>query len=408
MMDYDLLLDMAVELGYQLAMCGAETYRVEESITRVLESYDVSAEAFVIPNCMTVSIRTPEGISITRMRRIGQHGNHMEGVEQLSNLSRKICSDKPDPKVATDWIHEENSKRKNHSLPLYLLGGFLGACGYAIFFGGSLADSICSGICGILSALVTFYLQKLRVNLFFNTIAASFIMAFSAYVMGLIGFVDNTGPVIIGALMSLVPGWLITNAIRDIIFGDTNSGMNRIVQVFLIAAALVLGTGAAWKTLSSILTVPIMPEAASHSDLISCLAAFVGCFGFLFIYNNHGYGGILCALGGALSWAVWALVHRFSQDELLAYFCAAVFGALYSEVMARIRKYPAFSYQVISLFPLIPGAAIYYATSHLVLGDLPAFWERLKQAISIAGVLAVGILLVSTTFRFLSDYKRKK
>ena len=31
-MDYDILLDLATDLGWELAMSGAETYRVEESI----------------------------------------------------------------------------------------------------------------------------------------------------------------------------------------------------------------------------------------------------------------------------------------------------------------------------------------------------------------------------------------
>lgn len=35
--------------------------------------------------------------------------------------------------------------------------------------------------------------------------------------------------VIIGALMLLVPGLLITNSMRDIIYGDTSSGVSRIV-----------------------------------------------------------------------------------------------------------------------------------------------------------------------------------
>ena len=38
-MDYYLLVDMATELGYELAMCGAETFRVEDSIHRVLATY---------------------------------------------------------------------------------------------------------------------------------------------------------------------------------------------------------------------------------------------------------------------------------------------------------------------------------------------------------------------------------
>ena len=35
-MEHSSLLDMACELGYGLAMSGAETFRVEESISRVL------------------------------------------------------------------------------------------------------------------------------------------------------------------------------------------------------------------------------------------------------------------------------------------------------------------------------------------------------------------------------------
>ena len=35
-MDYDILLDLVTELGYNLAMSGAETFRVEESINRIL------------------------------------------------------------------------------------------------------------------------------------------------------------------------------------------------------------------------------------------------------------------------------------------------------------------------------------------------------------------------------------
>ena len=45
-MEYSKLLDIATELGYQLAMSGAETFRVEESVVRMLSAYDIEAEVF--------------------------------------------------------------------------------------------------------------------------------------------------------------------------------------------------------------------------------------------------------------------------------------------------------------------------------------------------------------------------
>ena len=93
-MDYDILLELTVDLGYRLAMSGAETFRIEESIRRVLSSYGIESEVFAIPNCLTVSIETPEGKPMTRMRRIGFHGNDLDSVERYNSLSRKICAEK--------------------------------------------------------------------------------------------------------------------------------------------------------------------------------------------------------------------------------------------------------------------------------------------------------------------------
>ena len=47
-MDYDILLDLVTELGYNLAMSGAETFRVEESINRILSSYGIESEVFAM------------------------------------------------------------------------------------------------------------------------------------------------------------------------------------------------------------------------------------------------------------------------------------------------------------------------------------------------------------------------
>ena len=90
-MEYSKLLDIATELGYQLAMSGAETFRVEESVVRMLSAYDIEAEVFAIPNCLHISIEPVIGRPLTRMRRIGIHGNDLDAVERYSGLSRKIC-----------------------------------------------------------------------------------------------------------------------------------------------------------------------------------------------------------------------------------------------------------------------------------------------------------------------------
>lgn len=407
-MDYDVLLDLATDLGYRLAMSGAETFRVEDSIAHIMRAYGIEGEAFAIPNCLTVSVKTADGKPLTRMRRIGYHGNDLDCVERCSNLSRRICAEVPAPEVALEWLHSIETSPRSYGPFVLLLGNFLGAAGFAILFGATFWDSLLSGLCGLIVGIIGLFSDKLKANLFFRTIIASFLMALAAYFAAGWHVADNADTVIIGALMILVPGLLFTNAIRDIIHGDTNSGINRIVQVLLIAAAIALGTAAAWKIVTGILGTPANIPELTHSPIIQLLAAFVAGIGFSLIFNIHGPGILLCTAGGVLTWGVYLLICAMGGNDIAGYFFAALVAALYSEVMARIRKYPATSYLVVSIFPLIPGASVYYTVNHAVRGEMERFSSRGMHTLAIAGAIAVGILLISTTFRLWTVWKQNR
>ena len=405
MMEHILLLDLATDLGYELAMCGAETFRVEESINRVLAAYGLEAEAFAIPNYLIVSIQSQDGTPVTRMRRIGHHGNDLDSVELYSSLSRAICAERPAPEEAVRWLDEVRRRRRHFSGPGRLAGDFLGAAGFGLFFGGSWVDGICAGICGMLVGFVNKALDDMKANPFFRTIASAFLMALLAYFLGAVGIVKNSDAATIGALMILVPGLLFTNAMRDIIYGDTNSGINRIVQVLLVAVAIALGTATAWSAAKQLWGTPVTGEAIAWGIGWECVFAMIGCVGFSILFNIHGPGGLLCALGGGLAWLVYRLSMELGSGEILAYFWAAFFASLYSEIMARIRKYPAISYLVVSIFPLIPGAGVYYTMNYAVRGEMECFARQGMHTAAIAGIMAVGILLVSTSFRVWTVWK---
>ncbi len=407
-MDYNLLLDLVEKLGYRLAMSGAETFRIEESVNRIFASYGIESQAFAIPNLLIISIVAEDGKSMTRMRRIGQHGNDLDSVERYSNLSRRICAEHPDPEDAIKWLSETDNSRVHHRLPIAILGHFLGAFGFSVFFGGNLSDAICAGVCGILIGLISVFAEKWKVNSIFTTAVSAFVMAFAAFSSGCLGLSANPTASVVGALMILVPGLLFTNAMRDIIYGDTNSGINRIVQVLLIAVAIALGTGAAWSLVGAIFPNPVMPDLISGGYALELLGALIGCLGFTIYFNIHFPGGIFCVIGGVLTWGAYCVAHYLGASPVLSNFIAAVVASVYAECMARIRKYPAISYLVVSCFPLLPGAGIFYTTYYALMGDAARFASQGKQTIAIAGVLAIGIIISSTVFRFISLWKQRK
>ena len=103
-MEYDDLLNMGTELGYQLMFSGAEIYRVEESVYRLLTAYGLQPQVFAIPNCLIVSLNTPQGHPITRMRRIPSHGTDIELLERCNDLCRRLCREVPPVKQAQELV----------------------------------------------------------------------------------------------------------------------------------------------------------------------------------------------------------------------------------------------------------------------------------------------------------------
>ena len=144
--------------------------------------------------------------------------------------------------------------------------------------------------------------------------------------------------------------------------------------------------------------------------LLPCIFAFVACIGFSVLFNIHGLGILICAVGGGLGWLVYLVTAPMFHSDLLQSFAAAVFISAYSEVMARIRKCPVTAYLLVAFFPLVPGGGIYYAMEHAINGETDLFRDVLFHTLGLAGSLAVGVLLVSSTVRLINSYvyRRRK
>ena len=407
-MNERLLLEAATTLGYRLAMSGAETFRVEETIQRVLKTYGYDAEAFAIPNCLTVSIITASGDPMTRMRRIGPHGNDLDAVEMYSNLSRAICNRHPEPTELLNWLEYVEDHRRSYTPLIQAVGFFLSAFGFCFTFGGTFADALGAGLCGLIIMAVERFMGKLSSTQFFRTIIAAFCMAFFVYLIHSVGMVQNADAAIIGALMILVPGLLFTNAMRDVMYGDTNSGLNRLVLVLLIAVAIALGTAAALKLSTSLWGAPRGMGLMDYGFIMLNIGIFIGCVGFSIYFNIHGPGILVCAVGGVLTWTTYLVALELGVGIIYANFLGGIVASVYAEVMARIRHFPAISYLVVSLFPLLPGAGIYYTMAYAVENEMTRFAQKGYQTAVIAAALALGILLVSTAFRIWSNYKMEK
>ena len=138
--------------------------------------------------------------------------------------------------------------------------------------------------------------------------------------------------------------------------------------------------------------------------VLPVLFAFVGSGCFAIVFNIYGSGIFICAFGGALSWLTYLLSAPLLHSDIAQTFLAAIVISVYAERMARIRKCPVTGYLLVAIFPLVPGGGIYFTMEHAINGEIDAFLDSFLHTLGLAGVLAVGVLLVSSFVRMWSTY----
>ncbi len=242
-MDYDKLLNVATELGYQLMYSGAEIYRAEESIFRLLRAYGLDdPQVFAIPNALIVSVTTPEGHPITRMRRIPGHGTNIELLEQCNDLCRRLCFHPVPLDEAQEMVSSISAKVRVYQPWKILLGYAMAPAFFSPLFGGGPRDMLAAAVCGVIVGICLLFGRRLTgSNTFFRTAICSAVASLLSLLLVRIGVGADVDLVTIGVLMLLVPGAALTNAMREIMAGDIISGLSRMAEVILIATAIAIG-----------------------------------------------------------------------------------------------------------------------------------------------------------------------
>lgn len=141
--------------------------------------------------------------------------------------------------------------------------------------------------------------------------------------------------------------------------------------------------------------------------LLPCFYSFVACMAYCLCVNLRGRRMIWASLGGAIGWGVY-LLFGFVNQDIFQFFMSAVASSAYSEIMARVNKSPVTGFLLVSMLPMVPGGGIYHTMEYAVSGNNEMFLSTGLHTFGIAGALALGVLLVSSTVRLYTTIHRQK
>lgn len=234
------LLSCAIDLGSQILECGGDVNHVEKIITKICDAYGAQkTDVFVITSSIVVTMKRNND-SFTQTRRINHYNTDFRKLDELVELSSKLCKTKPNLSNLEKEISIACEKNVTHPF-LELAGNMLASGSFAVFFGGNFMDGICAALCGALIFLFNKKLNKIWNSQLIFYLICSTMAGISALMLTKIGFCSNVDKVMIGSIMLLIPGIALTNALRDLFAGDTISGTLRLMEALIQAAAIACG-----------------------------------------------------------------------------------------------------------------------------------------------------------------------
>lgn len=238
------LINFSCELGRQLLQNGAEIYRVEDSIQRLLAAYGYArAEIFAIPFCIILTIREGER-NYTTSVRIQTVTNNLRKFNELNALCRRLCREVPPMEECWQRLDAVIAEPAYPALVGYLAHGTVAAL-FTLFWGGVWTDALIAFPCGLLVKAVISTMRRLQINVFFTDFFAALLLTLGPEILFYLGAAIHPDKVIIGTIMLLVPGIAITNGMRDVLVGDFLTALTRFAEVVIVALSTTIGVATA-------------------------------------------------------------------------------------------------------------------------------------------------------------------
>ena len=101
-----------------------------------------------------------------------------------------------------------------------------------------------------------------------------------------------------------------------------------------------------------------------------------------------------CALVGAVGWLWYELLTLLGADAATASLLAVIPLTILTRVFAITQKTPVTVFLLTGIFPLVPGAGIYYTAYYFLQGEQELFASKGGETFKVALALALGIARV--------------
>ena len=235
------IVELCLLAGEMMVKSGAETTRIEDTMMRIAASLGMpESQCYVTQTGIFFSASRDERVKLVR---VAERSTDLEKVVIVNQISRKISLGEMNVDEALEELKSVAKKDLSYPFWIIVLAAAAASGCFLIMFRGVWDDFLPAVVAGGFGQMVYVYLHKVIKVKFFAEGAAAFVIGLLAFFAIRLGLGTEMDKIIIASVMPLVPGLLITNAVRDLMDGHFVAALTKGADALL--TSLAIGTGIA-------------------------------------------------------------------------------------------------------------------------------------------------------------------
>lgn len=245
-MDYDTqLINLALDAGEIMLASGAETFRVQDTMQRILSvSGKEKIEALAMCTLLMVTLPREDKGPLSMARAVKNRDLNFEKICAVNDMSRAFVSGKISVTEALDHCQEIHHA-PNFKFRTRVLGYAISGAGFAFMVGGSVQDFLVSFVIALLMGCTLVSLERKKIPFFVAPLMGGLVTGLAACMAHVLLPATQLDKLIIGTMKVLLPGLALSKAMRDLLEGNLISGNSKVVEVLLIACSIAAGVAVA-------------------------------------------------------------------------------------------------------------------------------------------------------------------
>lgn len=251
-LEYEELRDvmiLSLWAGQMLLQNGADTHRVEETVHRLGTALGADwMDIVVLPDSIIASTINNNEFR-TKVRRAPSRGVDMQIIAEVSHLSYLAVDGKIDRFELRKELRRIDEMPRNYNRWLVVFAVGLSCAAFSRLLGGDWPVFLISFLASSSAMFTRQELHHRHFNPYLIVAITSFVAGLIASTAWLFQLSPKASTAMAAAVLLLVPGVPLINAVEDLIHGHLVAGVMRGIFGLLIALAIALGLVAAiWLT----------------------------------------------------------------------------------------------------------------------------------------------------------------